>query len=76
MKLAMLRCYEDGLYDHLGYPHLTVHDETDHSDGNPFDPAWQELTNIMQTCMPLRVPVRLTHASGSTWGNLKERTDE
>jgi len=74
MKLAMLRCYEAGLYDHLGFPHLTVHDETDHSDPDPGDPAWRELVHIMENSLPLRVPVRVTQAAGPNWGHLKEAT--
>ena len=32
MKMAMLRCYEDGIFDYIGVPRLTVHDELDFSD--------------------------------------------
>lgn len=71
MKTAMVSAWEAGVYDELGVPHLTVHDETDHSDPDPSSPAWLELLNIMQNCLKLRVPVLAGCDLGPNWGELK-----
>lgn len=72
MKMAMLECEDQGLYEELGTPHLTVHDETDHSDGRPGDPLWSEVTRCMEQCMELRVPILTETETGPNWGELKK----
>jgi len=69
MKKAMHRCYMDGVFDETGVPCLTVHDELDFSDPGGKEPAFQEMQNILQTAIPLRVPVVADCAMGPNWGH-------
>lgn len=72
MKKAMVDAYEAGLFeDHAcGIPVLTVHDELDFEDKGDLDnPAWKELTHVMEHCMDerLQVPLLVDGDVGPTW---------
>lgn len=70
MKKALVDAYEAGLFadDACGTPMLTVHDELDFEDeGDPDSPAWAELKRIMETCLPLKIPVRVDMGVGPNW---------
>jgi DNA polymerase-1 len=69
MKTAMDRCETDGIFDATGVPRLTVHDELDFSDPGGRDEAFREMQHVMETCMPLRVPIIAGLEIGSNWGN-------
>lgn len=73
MKVAMLKCWSDGLFRVTGVPRLTVHDELDFSDpGTPeTDEAFGEVLRTLETCMALRVPVRCDCTAGPNWGACK-----
>lgn len=73
MKVSMLQCWEDGVFDATGVPLLTVHDELDFSDpGTPeSDAGFAEVKRIMECCMPLRVPVVADEEFGPDWGHVK-----
>ena len=77
MKEGMLQCYEQGIYDVVGIPMLTVHDETDHSDmgGALVDEAFKEMKRIYETAIPLKIPLKVDYEFGSNWGNVKEVTN-
>lgn len=74
MKAAMVKCYQDGVFAITGVPRLTVHDELD------FDvqkspaviEAFKEMHHIMETVVPLRVPVICDVERGPNWGDVKE----
>ena len=70
MKLGMVRCWKDGVFNITSVPRLTVHDELLFSDpGNVPQDAWDEMKNIMQTSMPgMRVPIRFDSGTGVNWG--------
>lgn len=71
MKKAMVDCYDAGIFaeDACGIPILTVHDELDFEDMNaPDNPAWDEMRQIMQNCVKLKVPVRIDESVGPSWG--------
>lgn len=72
MKAAMVRCYEDGIFDATGIPRLTVHDELDFSDPGGRDDAFKEMRHIMQNTITLRVPVICDCEIGPNWGDVKE----
>lgn len=72
MKMAMARCYYDGIFDVTGVPRLTVHDELDFSDPGGKDEAFREMKHVMETCIPLRIPVRADCEVGPDWGHVKE----
>lgn len=70
MKLAMVRIWEAGLCDVLGAPHLTVHDELDGSfdaSNRAHREALYEMRHIMQTCIPLKVPMLAERDIGYNW---------
>ena len=72
MKSAMLKAHQDGIFDIIPL-HLTVHDELDNSvpDTKAGKDALEELKNIMETVIRLRVPLRVEIKTGENWGNVK-----
>jgi DNA polymerase I-like protein with 3'-5' exonuclease and polymerase domains len=74
MKLAMLRCWESGVFDVTGVPRLTVHDELDFSDpgGREAEEGFREVKRIMETCMKLKIPVIADAEAGPDWGHVAD----
>jgi DNA polymerase I-like protein with 3'-5' exonuclease and polymerase domains len=73
MKKGMVQCYEDGVFDYIGYPSLTVHDELDfddETDGQKQD-GWDYMKHTLETCMGnlLRVPLLVDMKIGPNWGD-------
>ena len=64
-KLAMLGLMEEGIV-----PHLQVHDEVDISVENTEQA--NKITEIMETCVELAVPLLVDKELGSSWGETKE----
>lgn len=64
-KLAMRDMYRAGIL-----PHGTVHDEIDISSRDPKLVA--QVKEIMETAMPLTIPVRVDVGSGLTWGGASQ----
>jgi len=71
MKVAMLKCYQDGIFAETGVPRLTVHDELDFSDPGGKDEAFREMKHVLETALKLRVPVRADGEIGPNWGDVK-----
>jgi DNA polymerase I-like protein with 3'-5' exonuclease and polymerase domains len=74
MKKAMLLMWKSGIYKVLAAPHLTVHDELDHSmqKGDPqAEEAIAEVKRIMETAISIRVPVIADEERGPSWGECK-----
>lgn len=71
MKVAMLKCYEDGVFAETGIPRLTVHDELDFSDPGGKDEAFREMQHIMETALPLSIPVKADGEIGPDWGHVE-----
>ena len=74
IKKAMVTAYNDGIFDVIGVPLVTVHDELDHSDdGTPeAREAFLDLQNTMQNCVKLHVPLLADCEIGPNWGDLHE----
>lgn len=72
MKVAMVTCYEEGLFDKAGYPMLTVHDELDFSDSGYTDDVFNQIKHTMENCLILKVPLVSDCEIGENWGNVKE----
>lgn len=70
IKMAMLKCWEGGVFDETGVPRLTVHDELDFSDEGGHDEAFKEMQHHLQTAIPLRIPVLADCDIGMDWGNV------
>lgn len=71
MKLAMHKCWKDGVYDDIGVPRLTVHDEVNHSDPGGKDEGFAEMKHIFETVLPLKIPVLFEGEIGPDWGHVK-----
>ena len=72
IKVAMLKCWEDGVFEETGVPRLTVHDELDFSDPGDKDEAFEEVTRIMESALPLRIPIKADCDVGPDWGHTRE----
>lgn len=72
MKRAMLNCYEAGIFDEIGVPRLTVHDELDFSDPGGKDEAFKEMQHHLETAIPISIPVKADGEIGPNWGDLKD----
>jgi DNA polymerase-1 len=72
MKLWMVKCYEEGLHNELNF-HLTVHDEIVFSmeDTEKGRAAAAEVKRIGETCIDLRVPLKVDHEEGPNWAEVK-----
>lgn len=71
MKKAMVQCYEEGVFDVTGVPRLTVHDELDFSDPGTAqtEEAFKYMQHVMETAIPLRIPVKADMEIGPDWGH-------
>jgi len=69
MKKAMWASWKAGVFDRIGVPRLTVHDELDFSDPGGVDDGFREMQNIMENCLPLRVPIIADMDVGANWGS-------
>jgi DNA polymerase I-like protein with 3'-5' exonuclease and polymerase domains len=73
MKKGMVDAYEAGIFEKIGYPHITVHDELCHSFHPDLVRGFQELRECVETCIALKVPIRMGLAVGPSWGEVQER---
>lgn len=67
MKKAMVQCYQDGVFDYTGVPRITVHDELGFSDPGSVDDGFAYIKHVMETCIPIRVPVLAEMTTGPNW---------
>ena len=72
LKMAMVKAYEAGIFDVVGYPHITVHDELDFSYRDDMREAFVALQDIMEHAIPLNVPMVAQAGLGTHWGNVKD----
>jgi DNA polymerase I-like protein with 3'-5' exonuclease and polymerase domains len=72
LKKAMVTLHEDGTYARVGYPYITVHDELDHGYHADLHEDFQHIKEVMETAIPLRVPVRVDAELGPDWGHLED----
>jgi len=73
MKKAMVDAYNAGIFEVL-IPHITVHDELDSSmpKTQEGEEAGKELKNIMESCIKLKVPIKVDAEIGNNWGELED----
>jgi DNA polymerase I-like protein with 3'-5' exonuclease and polymerase domains len=75
VKKSLVDCYNAGIYEVTGLPKLLVHDENDFSvisDAPEQQQAYAEMQRIMETSIPLPVPLRVDATRGATWGACKD----
>ncbi|MGW8180122.1 MAG: DNA polymerase, partial [bacterium] len=75
IKAAMLKAWEDGIFDETGVPRLTVHDELDFSDPGGKDEAFRALVDVMENAIQFKVPVKVDLEIGRSWGEVEKVTD-
>lgn len=68
-KMAMLICWEEGLFKGGGLPRITVHDEFDFSDPGGMDDVFERIRQVMETAIPCRIPIVVDGEVGPTWGD-------
>jgi DNA polymerase I-like protein with 3'-5' exonuclease and polymerase domains len=74
MKRAMVKLFESGVFDEIGVPLLTVHDELDFDvpdDSERTREAFRYVTHVMETALPLRIPVKVDAGTGANWGTVE-----
>jgi len=73
MKQAMVDIAEAGIFDELGFPLLTVHDELDWSVPNTpaGKEAFAESARLMERAIPLKLPVVVDPDTGRDWSDVK-----
>lgn len=74
LKRAMWKCWRTGVFQVIGVPRLTVHDETDLSvidSSAQQKEGYAEMRRIMETSTPMRIPLKLDVAEGPNWGSCK-----
>lgn len=73
LKMGMLLSWDAGIFDVLGVPQLTVHDELDgsHNPTPEREEALAAMVNIMETAIPLSIPVKFEVDRGVDWGHCK-----
>lgn len=69
IKKAMVTCWKSGVFDVVGVPRLTVHDELDFSDAGGNDEAWTYVRHVLENAIPMLIPCRAALEFGSTWGD-------
>lgn len=75
MKQAMLAGWKSGVFDYLGVPPLTVHDELDFCDDGDKDDGFMYYQNVMENVMPLSIPIRVDMDLGRNWGDCDSEED-
>lgn len=71
MKRGMLACWNSGVFNVVGVPLITVHDELDFSvmDDSPEQrEAYDFIQHTMQETTKLRIPVFVDESNGPSWG--------
>lgn len=71
IKKAMLDAWNAGIFDYIGVPPLTVHDELDFSDAGGKEDGWEALHHTLEHAIPLRIPVKAECEVGPDWGHVK-----
>lgn len=74
LKYSLWRCLKDGVFDVLGYPKLSVHDQNlrsiiDYSKEQ--EEAGEHYHYLMENALKLRVPVVFEIERGPNWGKMQ-----
>lgn len=71
LKVAVVRLWQEGVFDYIGVPRLQVHDELDFSDPGGRDDGFDYMQHVLETALPLRVPVQADGDWGPDWGHVE-----
>lgn len=70
IKKWMMDAYNAGIFEVIGVPRITVHDELDFNviDDSPAQrEGYEELRRTFERAIPLRIPVKVDFKRGSNW---------
>lgn len=70
LKMAMLKCYDQGLFTETGVPRLTVHDELDFSNPGGKEKYFKEIKHVFENAIKVRVPLLVDVERGPDWGHV------
>lgn len=73
IKVAMVKLFEDGIFDIVTPPLLQVHDELDFEidvNNKAEVEAGREIKNTMENALKLRIPLKVDVQYGDNWGEL------
>ena len=69
MKMAMLKCWQDGVFAETGVPRMVIHDELTFSvKEGVSEKSFSAMKHIMETAIPFKVPILVEGEKGSSWG--------
>lgn len=69
MKMAMLKCWQDGVFAETGVPRMVIHDELTFSVREGVsEKSFSAMKHIMETAIPFKVPILVEGEKGSSWG--------
>jgi DNA polymerase-1 len=71
IKMGMYQCFKQGIFDYIGVPRIQVHDELGMSvknDSPAMNEAYRAMRHVMETCIPIKVPVFVDSKRGDSWG--------
>jgi DNA polymerase I-like protein with 3'-5' exonuclease and polymerase domains len=74
MKSGMRDLWNSGVFNYVGVPRLTVHDELDWNqidDSPEMEEAFRFVKHTMENAVRLRVPVKVDATKGENWGKAK-----
>jgi DNA polymerase-1 len=68
MKMAMVRCHKEGIFDATGFPRLVVHDELVYSVREGYARKdFLAMQNVMENAVKFKVPIRTEGEIGPNW---------
>lgn len=70
LKKGMLDAYNQGIFNEIGFPHVTVHDELDNSYHPDLQNGFYRLQQAIENAIPMKVPVIMDAEVGPDWGNV------
>lgn len=72
LKKGMLDAYNAGVFNEIGFPHVTVHDELDNSYHPDLKNGFYRLQKFIEAAVPMKVPILMASEIGPDWGNVSQ----
>ena len=72
LKKGMVDAYEGGLFNNIGVPSVTVHDELDFSYHEDLRNDALQIKRCIENAIPLKVPVIMDAETGPDWGHVAD----
>jgi DNA polymerase-1 len=73
MKMAMVKCHKEGVFDATGFPRLVVHDELLYSMKEGYKREdFLAMQEVMETAVKFKVPIRTEGEIGPNWAQTEK----